>query len=131
MVAIRKHAPADATAESLALLAGKIDSMDRRHGAALETVREDVAGLQQGQAVLQQDVSSLKQGQAALQQDVSGLKQGQASLEKNQSSLEKNQSSLERNQAVLMENQLEMKVQLNTMQSQLDLLVAHLIRPTK
>ena len=110
MVAIRKHAPADAPAESLALLAGKIDSMDSRHTATLDGVREDVAGLQVGQIALQQ-------GQSVLQQDVTGLKQGQ--------------SNLERNQDVLMENQLGMKAQLNTMQSQLDLLVAHLIRPAK
>ena len=67
MVAIRKHAPADATAESLALLAGKIDSMDRRHGGALEGVRQDVA-------VLQEDVSSLKQGQVISSSRTQSLK---------------------------------------------------------
>ena len=71
MVAIRKHAPADATAESLALDEG---------GASAGGPR----------AVCQEAI-----------------------------------------QERLIESQLEMKVQLNTMQSQLDLLVAHLIRPTK
>ena len=86
MVAIRKHAPADATAESLALLADKIDSLDRRHGAAIEGVRQDVS-------ILKGDVSTLKGDVSTLKGDVSTLKQGQA---------------------ILMENQLDMNLKLNS-----------------
>ncbi|MEI7607905.1 MAG: hypothetical protein WCJ64_11025 [Rhodospirillaceae bacterium] len=102
MVAIRKHAPADATAESLAFLAGKIDSMDRRHTATLDGVRGDVAGLKVGVSSFKQGQASLQQGHAVLQEDVAALKQGQA---------------------VLMVNQLDMNSKLN---SKMDLIISRL-----
>ncbi len=117
MVAIKKHAPADATAESLELLTGKVDAMDRR--------------LTAGFVAVSQSVTALERGQASLQSDVTALKQGQASLERGQVSLKQGQTALERGQEILMENQLRMQAQLDQVQTKLDLLVTHLVKPGK
>lgn len=111
MNTIKKHAPVDATTESLSLIARKIDAMDRRqsvtlveHGTQLKELTSDVGTLKGDVSTLKGDVSTLKGDVKALKGDVSTLKQGQV---------------------VLMDNQVELRREMRDINAKVDALLAH------
>ncbi len=139
MNTIKKHAPVDATTESLSLIARKIDAMDRRqsvtlveHGTQLKeltsdvgTLKGDVSTLKGDVSTLKGDVSTLKGDVSTLKGDVSTLKGDVSTLKGDVKALKGDVSTLKQGQVVLMDNQVELRREMRDINAKVDALLAH------
>lgn len=86
----------------------------------IQSVRQAVQQLQQGQIKLEQSVQQLQQGQAKLEQNFQRLQQGQAKLEQNFQQLQQGQTNLEQNFQRLHQSQLNLERNQETLSAQIN-----------
>ena len=110
---MEERASKEATAESLSLIASKLEVVNLRQQADTAAIRatqaehsQAIARLESGQAEHSKAIARLESGQAELRADVNDLKSGQA---------------------ILMENQLQLRSEMNSVHTKLDTILVHLI----